>query len=568
MPVLIPPAERSQDTRVGAPAWREAARVITQKARQLTDRCGREAVTMWQPEDSVRDPHVASHLCRAAYILPWRFRVEMLKGGGTVEKPPPGEGVTLWKSKMKPPVWHARLPLPMHRDARAMQTAEVVQAHARGARLTAARLGRAQHQINAQLQLLQRQREATDRRLSEVRKGLLINQQSVKLRGYRPKSEKIPDKADSMLKWEKDTLKTMKRKMEEDMEKSEALLKALASCRDNLVFCYKERLQAVDLMNQPLDKVLEQAGRHSWVCLSRVPTPRTQGQKTPPIDPVGTYTPECATALHEAKRLLMESKDTLQEMAKNEEDIGQQQQQISDRVCASLAQKMRETAELKVGREGAGSWRVDSRAGGRLESRGSSHYPPTQEKMNMALGLMRGTINRCTKFNHEMHITRGLIKGPLSKSHLETREKLDRPLVRVYQRHVGTQLPEASRLAQTESTPDPGEGQLLLRCAPSRAGALPVTGTPVPGMSSHPFSPQGTDKLQRHISHVEKNLRELMDKHKHLSWNLDCKKIGQKADNSVVRLRLRQRHPHVYYEQAQRLVRDWDPRTPPAAGTQ
>lgn len=57
---------------------------------------------------------------------------------------------------------------------------------------------------------------------------------------------------------------------------------------------------------------------------------------------------ECATALYEAKRLLMESKDTLLDMAKNEEDIRVQQQQISDRVCASLAQKMRETLELKV----------------------------------------------------------------------------------------------------------------------------------------------------------------------------------------------------------------------------
>lgn len=236
----------------------------------------------------------------------------------------------------------------------------------------------------------------------------------------------------------------------------------------------------MDLMNQPLDKVLEQAGRHSWVNLSRVPSPRTQGQKTPPPDPVGTYTPgkppqkgahyhrypwvpnpplflshclpwgiapldqvralrahlpwdhvfdqlfplhtpasehslsqsqmsspssglspnpsinpfaqgptqpedregnsesqdqekevlalhacpslpaECATALYEAKRLLMESKDTLLEMAKNEEAIQEQQQLISDRVCASLAQKMRETLELKVGAATA-SWRREAR---------------------------------------------------------------------------------------------------------------------------------------------------------------------------------------------------------------
>lgn len=56
----------------------------------------------------------------------------------------------------------------------------------------------------------------------------------------------------------------------------------------------------------------------------------------------------CAKALFEAKRLLMESKDILTEMEKNEVDIQNQQQQISDRVCTSLAQKMRETLELKV----------------------------------------------------------------------------------------------------------------------------------------------------------------------------------------------------------------------------
>lgn len=33
----------------------------------------------------------------------------------------------------------------------------------------------------------------------------------------------------------------------------------------------------------------------------------------------------------------------------------------------------------------------------------------------MTLGLMRGTIHRCTKFNQEMYITRGLIKVDLGE---------------------------------------------------------------------------------------------------------------------------------------------------------
>lgn len=36
--------------------------------------------------------------------------------------------------------------------------------------------------------------------------------------------------------------------------------------------------------------------------------------------------------------------------------------------------------------------------------------PNLQERMTMTLGLMRGTIHRCMKFNQEMYVTRGLIK--------------------------------------------------------------------------------------------------------------------------------------------------------------
>ena len=41
---------------------------------------------------------------------------------------------------------------------------------------------------------------------------------------------------------------------------------------------------------------------------------------------------------------------------------------------------------------------------------------------------------------------RGYVLGPESYEDVTTRERLDRPLIRVYQRHPGTELPEAQHL--------------------------------------------------------------------------------------------------------------------------
>lgn len=43
-----------------------------------------------------------------------------------------------------------------------------------------------------------------------------------------------------------------------------------------------------------------------------------------------------------------------------------------------------------------------------------------------------------------------LFQGPVMSADLTTRERLDRPVVRVFQRHPGTQLPEAQQIVEVD----------------------------------------------------------------------------------------------------------------------
>ena len=63
--------------------------------------------------------------------------------------------------------------------------------------------------------------------------------------------------------------------------------------------------------------------------------------------------------------------------------------------------------------------------------------------MTVAAGENRHAIHRSQRWYDSTDRARYYTVGPEMQSDLEMRERLDRPLVRVYQRHPGTNLPEA-----------------------------------------------------------------------------------------------------------------------------
>ncbi|XP_038628864.1 coiled-coil domain-containing protein 105 [Tachyglossus aculeatus] len=481
MPRAKKPLDLESEDWVGAPKWREKILKTAQEAQSLTEMCGQRAVAMWHPKEPPRDPTVARRLIREAQLAPWRFRMQLVKGGGMMETPPRGKGVTLWWGKIKPPQWKSRMPLPLLRDMTTLQTSKQIHAYARECRLVAARLNRAGDQVNLKMRELMKQRQSTDHTLSIVRRGILVNQQCKQLRTYRPRSEKVPDQVDEILEKERQLLLKLKRKLEQDLGISESVVKDLAKCRSSLESCCQQRLLVVELLNKSLEEVLGEAGRKSWLFLSRPPSPWQEINPTPTANPLGAYTPECAVILDTAKNLYPKAHDVLKQLVKNQALVKTQQQEIYKQVRQKLTQKMKETMMLK-------------------------------ERLNVSSGLMRGTINQSEKFKEDLEQTQGVLQGPMTVNYLETREKLTRPMVRVYQRHVGTQLPEATRLAQA------------------------------------------SQKLDKFLTHTNQDLEKLKATQEHLKSCMSSKQMGYDVDYAVLRLRQHQNHPHMTYEQAQRLV--------------
>ncbi|EMP33493.1 hypothetical protein UY3_09343 [Chelonia mydas] len=313
----------------GPEAWRNEAKATMRAAQQLRGRCWREAVAQWRPPQPPGQPQETPYE-RRTRLQGWRFKLDVTAAGETLEKPPEGPGITLWKSKMKPPPWVSQLPLPCFRDHCASQSNGLAAHYASAVRLVVSRLRQALTELNEQAKCLNLSRQHLDAALAKVRTALLTNRQSALVRGHRPPAEQAPDQVDALLRWERKELQRLKVELEGHMDMSEAHLKA------------------------------------------------------------------------------------------------------PDQVDALLRWERKELQRLKV----------------ELEGHMDMSEAHLKERLYMALGGMRSTLNRCQRFHGELGITQGMTMGPESSQYLEAREKLTRPLVRVYQHHVGTQLPEAQILTQ------------------------------------------------------------------------------------------------------------------------
>ncbi|KAG5856606.1 coiled-coil domain-containing protein 105 [Anguilla anguilla] len=267
---------------------------------------------------------------------------------------------------------------------------------------------------------LERERAYLERMLRSLRKDLLVNQKSVEERTLRPPTtETGRDGADSLLDCEKKQLSELKIQLEGALRDTLTQLQALSQCSKLLLECASERSCVLDL--------LPHSGYHSagGRC--------TPSQVTMKPDPTGPYTPECKQAMESSSLALTQSQLLREQIRCLIGEAIARQKSAHQLVNEGLVKKIAETVSLK------------------------QHLTLSSASARQAIYRKQRQLN-CIQHSH------GRALGPVSSGDVMSRERLDRPLVQVYQRHPGTQLPEAMHLIQG--------GAVVRQCLLSSGGEL------------------------------------------------------------------------------------------------
>lgn len=148
-------------------------------------------------------------------------------------------------------------------------------------------------------------------------------------------------------------------------------------------------------------------------------------------DPLGPYTPEADQALVDAEEARARSAYLRRELKDAIDRTEKLQKAAHKSVNDGITQKVAETITLK-------------------------------QHLGVGLGENRHGIHRAQRWYDATDKARGYTMGPVAYSDIATRERLDRPMVKVFQRHPGTQLPEAQEIIRS------GDGLLQSLSATSR----------------------------------------------------------------------------------------------------
>lgn len=325
-------------------------------------------------------------------------------------------------------------PLPHLRDTVAQLSNEEIHRYTREVRGVVAKLRESLLETNEEIKSLTRGREALEKALEHTRKDLHLNKESQENRLSRPTRERDHDGADDLLNAEKSHLLNCKKALEAQLKSVQQQLQILDAARTRLFNALQERSRVLDLLCHALSSISNSALRNENGTLRRSRTSldgRASRLGPSQADPLGSYTPEVDLALADAQDARARSAYLRKELKEAIERTEKLQKAAHKSVNDGMTQKLSETITLK-------------------------------QHLGVTLGENRHSVHRAQRWYDATERARGYTMGPVMSADLTTRERLDRPVVRVFQRHPGTQLPEAQQIIQG------GDGLLQSLTATSR----------------------------------------------------------------------------------------------------
>lgn len=324
-------------------------------------------------------------------------------------------------------------PLPHLRDTVAQLSNEEIHRYTREVRGIVAKLRESLLETNEEIKSLTRGREALEKALEHTRKDIQLNKDSQENRLSRPTKEKDHDGADDLLNAERSHLLNCKKALEAQLKSVQQQLQVLDAARTRLFNALQERSRVLDLLCHALSSISNSALRNeNGTSRSRTSLDGRLSRLGPSqADPLGSYTPEVDQALADAQDARARSAYLRKELKEAIEKTEKLQKAAHKSVNDGMTQKLSETITLK-------------------------------QHLGVTLGENRHAIHRAQRWYDATERARGYTMGPVMSADLTTRERLDRPVVRVFQRHPGTQLPEAQQIIQG------GDGLLQSLTATSR----------------------------------------------------------------------------------------------------
>ncbi|XP_069799027.1 tektin-like protein 1 [Dendropsophus ebraccatus] len=242
---------------------------------------------------------------------------------------------------------------------------------------------------------LQKQRSVLERSHANTRRDILTNQETTQLRNTRPPSERYPDKVDHLLQEEKKGLHDLKRHSEHQLQEISRQLQVLYSHRQKLLEFCKEKGRVLDIISEN--------GRPRTL-----PQDQVCGSKL-----LGPENTDCRAAIGSA----LVTCEKFRNMQPPNWHKPEDRRELKESVTQGLYKKAEESAHI---------W----------------------EDLTLTSGDVKNMTQRQQRIHDETEAGYQIQQGPVSSLDLTVRERLDRPLVRILQRHPGTQLPESTLISQ------------------------------------------------------------------------------------------------------------------------